>query len=76
MCVDNGGDEILFEGTLTEPQTFRGKRIRINLGRRSSEVRLNNEKVEIEQSASPIALDFKAGEKKPSEIVDEPSPCA
>ncbi len=76
VCVDNGAGEILFEGTLSEPQTFRGKRIRINLGRRASEVRLNDEKVEIEQSADPIALDFKAGEKRPNEIDDEPSPCA
>ena len=74
-CVDDGEGEILFEGVITEPQTFRGKRVRINLGRRQTELRLNNEKVEIEQAATPVALEFKSGEE-PKEIVDEPSPCA
>ena len=75
VCVDDGAGEVLFEGAITEPETFRGRRLRLNLGRRAAKVRLNDDRVAIEPGATPIALDFEAGEEA-REIVDEPSPCA
>jgi cytoskeletal protein RodZ len=60
VCVDSGpGTSVSFEDTLAAPRVFRNRRqLRINLGKRSAEVRLNGKPVAIAESAEPIALDL------------------
>lgn len=74
-CVDDGAGEVLFEGTVADdPQAFRGRRLRLNLGRRQSAVSLNGERVAIELTSEPIALEFRP-DREPREI-EGPAPCA
>ena len=59
VCVDTGPDtDIRFEGILTAPQTFRGRRLRVNLGNTSVEVTKNGEPVAIEPSTEPVGFAF------------------
>jgi len=73
-CLDTGeGTDVVFEGTLEEPQTFRDpERLRLNVGKRSVEVRVNGEPVEIPESPEPFGLD--ATSDGAEEIVDA-RPC-
>src|SRR5918996_3419010 len=47
VCIDTGaGTEVRFEGILSAPQTFRGRRLRVNLGNTSVAVTMNREAVD------------------------------
>ena len=58
-CVDSGqGTEVVFEGTLDSPRSFRNpRRLRINLGKRSADMRANGRRVRIPESPDPIGYD-------------------
>ena len=57
VCIDTGaGTEVRFEGILTAPQTFRGRRLRVNLGNTSVEVTMNGEPVDVGERARPGRL--------------------
>jgi cytoskeleton protein RodZ len=59
ICIDTGeGTETRFEGIITEPQTFRGRRLRVNFGNTSVEVTKNGEPVAIEPSTEPVGFLF------------------
>ena len=76
VCLDTGeGTDVLFEGTLEAARTFRDpRRLRVNLGKRSVELRANGKAVPIEESPEPIGLEVtKAGAE---EIVVGLRPCA
>jgi len=75
-CVDTGeGTDVIYEGTLEETQTFRNPdQLRINLGKRSVEVRVNGKPVEIVDSPEPIGLE--ASEDGAEEIAEGTRPCA
>ena len=75
VCLDTGeGTDVLFEGTLEAPRTFRAsRRLRVNLGKRSVELRANGKAVPIEQSPDPIG--FEVTNAGAEEIVESPSPC-
>ena len=75
-CVDTGeGTEIVFEGTLEEPRTFRNRQaLRVNLGKRSVEMRANGRPVEITDSPEPIGFEVTRGGAE--EIVEGLRPCA
>lgn len=57
-CVDTGaGTETVFEGTLEGAQTFKNAReVRLNLGKRSVDLRANGKAVEIPPSPEPFGL--------------------
>ena len=76
VCVDRGPEEIVFEGTLDAPQTFRAPRvIRVNLGKRSAQLRVNGEPVQFENSPEPIGFEFnRNGDSE--ELPDGERPCA
>ena len=59
LCVENGSGDVVYEGTLAAPRTFRGRRLRMNLGRRSATVRVNGRRVRIEPGAEPVGLDLR-----------------
>jgi len=75
-CVDTGeGSEVVYEGTLEEARTFRNRRaLRVNLGKRSVELRANGKPVQIVDSPEPIGFEVTAGGAE--EIVEESRPCA
>jgi cytoskeleton protein RodZ len=59
VCVDRGqGTPVLFEGILAEPRTFRGKRVRLNLGRTSVQLRANGRNVAVPGGSNPVGFEF------------------
>ena len=59
ICVDRGpGTDVMFEAIIEEPQTFRGKRVRVNVGKRDVQLRANGENVEVAPGADPIGFAF------------------
>jgi cytoskeleton protein RodZ len=59
VCVDRGpGTEVLFENTIDSPQTFRGKRLRVNLGKTDVEMRKNGKPVAIQSGPEPVGFVF------------------
>ena len=59
VCVDTGdGTDVMYEGIIDAPRTFRGRRLRVNLGTTSVEMRANGEPVEIEQGPNPAGFEF------------------
>jgi cytoskeleton protein RodZ len=59
LCVDTGaGTDVVYEGILETPRTFRGRRLRVNLGKTSVEMTANGEPVEIEQGPNPAGFEF------------------
>jgi cytoskeleton protein RodZ len=66
VCLDRGpGTDRLFEGTISEPQTFRGRKLRINLGRTSVMLRLNGRDFPVEPEANPVGYEFSTKGSKP-----------
>jgi hypothetical protein len=73
VCVDRGsGTDVIFEETLDVPRTFRGKRLRFNLGKAAVDVRANGKKVPIAPGPDPVGFEFTAGSTKPLPIGDRP----
>ena len=77
VCVDRGPDRVVFEGTLDSPQTFRAQdMLRINLGKRSAQLRLNGEPVAFEtNSPEPIGFAFTRNGSR-EQLADGERPCA
>jgi cytoskeleton protein RodZ len=76
VCIDRGPENVVFEGTIDGPQTFNARDIlRINLGKRSAQLRVNGEPVPFEDSPEPIGFEFRRGQE-PEEITSGLRPCA
>ena len=59
VCVDHGaGTPVVFEDTIDSAQTFRGKRVRVNLGKRDVQVRASGKSVQITPGPEPVGLAF------------------
>ena len=75
VCVDRGpGTPVVFENTIDSAQTFRGKRIRVNLGKRDVQLRVNGKPVEITPSGDPVGFAFTP--RRTRELPDGQRPCA
>jgi cytoskeletal protein RodZ len=74
-CVDSGeGTEVMFEGTLEGARSFRNpRRLRINLGKRSVDMRANGRRVRIPESPNPIGYEITRSGAR--EIVEGTTPC-
>jgi cytoskeleton protein RodZ len=73
VCLDRGeGTEVFFEQILTEPQTFRGKRLRVNLGNTSVAVTKNGEPVEVGSGPNPVGFEFTPGATTPVPLGERP----
>jgi cytoskeleton protein RodZ len=59
VCVDRGvGTPVVFEDTIESAQTFRGKRIRVNLGKRDVQLRMNGKPVNVTPGPDPVGFAF------------------
>jgi cytoskeleton protein RodZ len=59
VCIDRGPEQIVFEGTIDSPETYRAPDVlRINLGKRSAQLRVNGKPVAFEDSPEPIGFEF------------------
>ena len=75
VCLDRGpGTEILFEGILSEPRDFKDEKLRINLGKRSVELRANRKPVPVEPGPNPVGYEFSPTGSK--ELEAGQRPCA
>ena len=73
VCVDDGAGRKLFEGTISKPQSFRGKRLRLNLGRSSAGLFLNGKRVPLAPSSSAVGLSFsRTGRTTPLPVGQRP----
>jgi cytoskeletal protein RodZ len=75
MCVDRGvGTTPTYQGITDQPQTFKGRHIRINLGKTSVTLSANGKRVALAQGPNPAGLDFTPGTHK--DIPVGQRPCA
>jgi cytoskeleton protein RodZ len=59
ICIDDGpGTDVRFEGILDAPQTFRAKRLRLNLGKTSARLSVNGKAVPLSPSPDPVGFEF------------------
>jgi hypothetical protein len=74
VCVDDGRGAKLFEGTISTPQTFRGKRVvRVNLGRSSAGLVVNGKRFQYARTASGVGFSFsRSGRVTPLPVGQRP----
>jgi hypothetical protein len=73
VCVDTGpGTEIRFEGIISDPQTFRGRRVRVNLGKTDVELTKNGEQVPLEPGPDPVGFAFTTGSTRSLPLGERP----
>jgi len=76
VCVDRGeGQTPIYDGSLTSTRSFRGRKLRLNLGRPSAEVRVNGDEVDLGTETMSVGFSFAPG-KDPREIPPGQRPCA
>jgi cytoskeleton protein RodZ len=77
ICVDRGvGTPVLFNNTTSSPQTFKGKRLRVNIGdAANARVFSNGKKVPITTQAISIGWEFTPTKSKPLPV-GQRRPCA
>jgi cytoskeleton protein RodZ len=74
VCVDHGeGTAVVFEGTVDKAETWRGKRLRVLLGKRDLQLVKNGKRVEVAPGAEPIAFAF--GPRRTQELPGGTGPC-
>jgi hypothetical protein len=56
LCVDDGSGKVLFSGTLDGKEVFRSRRVRMNIGLKSTQVTVNG--VPVVLAGSPAGLDI------------------
>jgi cytoskeletal protein RodZ len=65
ICVDHGsGTTPVYQGITAQVQTFRGRHVRINLGKTSVTITANGKRVALTPSPNPAGLDFTPGKHK------------
>jgi cytoskeleton protein RodZ len=75
ICVDRGaGTPVVFENTIDATQTFRGKRLRVNLGKRDVQLRMNGKPVQVTPGPDPVGFAFTPRGSR--ELLSGERPCA
>jgi cytoskeleton protein RodZ len=73
LCIDTGpGTSIRFESIISAPETFRGKRLRVNFGNTSVEVRKNGKRVDIGSGPDPVGFAFTPKSMTPIPLGERP----
>jgi cytoskeleton protein RodZ len=74
-CVDRGsGTPIVYQGTLDGSRTFKGKRLRVNLGKTSVKLSVNGKAVPLDPGPNPAGFEFTLKGRK--ELAVGQRPCA
>jgi hypothetical protein len=68
------GTPVVFEDTIESAQTFRGKRIRVNLGKRDVQLRMNGRPVKVTPGPDPVGFAFTPRGSR--ELLSGERPCA
>jgi cytoskeleton protein RodZ len=75
VCVDRGlGTPVVFEDTIEGPQTFRGRRLRVNLGKRDVRLTMNGRRVDVTPGPDPVGFAFTP--RRWRELPNGQRPCA
>ena len=75
VCVDHGpGTPVVFENTIESTQTFRGKRVRVNLGKRDVRLTMNGKAVPVTPGPDPVGFVFTPRGSR--ELANGERPCA
>ena len=64
--------EIRFQGIIDAPQTYRGKRLRVNLGNTSVDVTRNGRPFAIEPTGEPVGFAFTPTSSRPLPLGERP----
>jgi hypothetical protein len=73
VCVDTGaGTDVSFEGIISAPQTFRGRRLRVNLGKTDVQLTKNGRPVELEAGPEPVGFAFTPRSTTPLPLGERP----
>jgi cytoskeleton protein RodZ len=77
LCVDRGlGSPVVYQGTTVDPQTFKGKHLRVNIGNASTvRVTSNGKHVTLPAAGTIVGYDFTPKRAKPLPA-GQPRPCA
>jgi hypothetical protein len=71
LCVDNGSGTTLFSGTLDAKKVFKARRVRMNIGLKSTQITVNGNPVRLD--GSPAGLDItRAGGAKSLPLGNRP----
>jgi hypothetical protein len=71
--VDTGaGTPVRFEGIIQQPQTFRGPRLRLNLGKTSVQMTKNGKQVAVPGGPNPVGFDLTPRSTKPLPVGQRP----
>jgi hypothetical protein len=61
LCVDDGAGKVLFSGTLDGKEVFKAKRVRMNIGLKSTQITVNGTPVVISESPAGLDITRKSG---------------
>jgi hypothetical protein len=61
LCVEDGTGKTLFSGTLAAKKTFKAKRVKMNIGLRSTAITVNGNAVRLDGSPSGLDITRKGG---------------
>jgi hypothetical protein len=71
LCVDNGSGQVLFSGTLDGKKVFKSKRVRMNIGLKSTFVTVNGNPIALTESPTGLDITRKSG-ARPLPLGDRP----
>src|SRR3954468_18317824 len=75
VCLDKGiGTNVVYEGTLAGPKSWKSRHLRINLGRRGVRITVNGKRVNVPSGSDPIGFDFRPTRTR--ELALGQRPCA
>jgi hypothetical protein len=73
VCLDTGpGTDVTFDGILDSPRTFRGRRLRVNLGKTDVQVTVNGKAVQIDPGPEPVGFAFTPGSRRSLPLGERP----
>jgi cytoskeleton protein RodZ len=73
VCVDRGsGTPVVFENTIDAPETFRGRTLRVNLGKTDVEIMKNGRRVPVAQGPNPVGFEFTVRGRRPLPLGERP----
>jgi cytoskeleton protein RodZ len=73
VCLDKGpGTPTVFQGILSGPQTFKGRTLRINLGKTSVQLQVNGKSFPTGGGATPVGFEFTPTGSKPLPVGQRP----